>query len=76
MHEDVVGEADLLVESLPALVAGVGPHAAVGEAETADRLNLSSVCITQLFQTGCCIFESDTHLCIYIYLAPINVTHF
>jgi hypothetical protein len=30
-------------------VAGVGPHTAVSEAETADRLHLSSVCITQLF---------------------------
>lgn len=34
MHDDVVGEADLLVEALPALGAHVGPHAAVREAET------------------------------------------
>ncbi len=30
----MVGETDLLVESLAALVAGVRPHTAVGEAKT------------------------------------------
>ena len=35
----MVGEADLLVEPFATLVAGVGPHAAVGEAKTNRTLN-------------------------------------
>ena len=35
----MVGEADLLVEPFATLVAGVGPHAAGGEAKTNRTLN-------------------------------------
>jgi hypothetical protein len=44
MHEYVIGEADLLVESFATLVAHVGPHATVRKAET----------ITQLFSAHFC----------------------
>ena len=34
VHEDMVGQAHLLVEAFATLLARMGPHAAVGEAET------------------------------------------